>query len=52
MRLNRYEVKAGFFKGLLIGIRHYPFYDDDIYEEDIVIYLGMIQLIITRIYEH
>ena len=25
MTLVRYEVKIGFFKGLLLGIRHYPF---------------------------
>jgi len=52
VRLTRYEIKIGFFKGLLIGIRHYPFYDNNIYEEDIVIYLGITQIIITRIYEY
>ena len=50
MRLQRYEFKLGFFKGLLVGIRHYSFEDDNIYEEDIVLYFGMIQLIITKIY--
>ena len=52
MNLVRYEIKVGFFKGLLLGIRHYPFYSDGVFEEDIVIYLGMIQIIITKIYEY
>ncbi len=51
MNLVRYEIKAGFFKGLLLGIRHYPFYGEDVYEEDVVIYLGIFQIIITKIYE-
>lgn len=52
MTLSRYEIKVGFFKGLLLGIRHYPFYDDKVFEEDIVIYFGIFQIIITRIYEY
>jgi hypothetical protein len=50
MKLLRYEVKVGFFKGILFGIRHYPFDDVEIYEEDIVIYFGIFQLVITKIY--
>ena len=50
MELLRYEIKVGFFKGVLFGIRHYPFEDEQIYEEDIVIYFGIFQLIITKIY--
>lgn len=50
MELLRYEITAGFFKGVLFGIRHYPFEDEEIYEEDIVIYFGIFQLIITKIY--
>jgi hypothetical protein len=50
MELLRYEITAGFFKGVLFGIRHYPFEDEQIYEEDIVIYFGIFQLIITKIY--
>ena len=50
MKLLRYEIKAGFFKGVLFGIRHYPFEDEQICEEDIVIYFGIFQLIITKIY--
>lgn len=51
MKLLRYEIKVGFFKGLLLGIRHYPFNDKEIYEEDIVLYFGIVQLVITKIYE-
>ena len=50
MELLRYEITAGFFKGVLFGIRHYPFEDKQIYEEDIVIYFGIFQLVITKIY--
>ena len=51
MNLIRYEIKAGFFKGFLFGVRHYPFDDEEIYEEDIVLYIGIFQIIITLIYE-
>ncbi len=51
MNLIRYEVKAGFFKGFLLGIRHYPFDDEEMYEEDIVLYIGIFQIILTLIYE-
>ena len=51
MKLLRYEVRLGVFKGVLFGIRHYPFDDLEIYEEDIVIYFGIFQLVITKIYE-
>ena len=32
MKLIRYEIKFGFFKGFLLGVRHYHFYDEKIYE--------------------
>ena len=51
MNLVRYEVKIGFFKGLLLGLRHYHFQNEEIYEEDIVLYFGIVQLVITRIYQ-
>jgi len=51
MDLVRYEVRIGFFKGLLLGVRHYPFESEEVYEEDIVFYFGIIQLVITRIYQ-
>jgi len=51
MRLLGYEIRLGVFKGVLFGIRHYPFEDLEIYEEDIVIYFGIFQLVITRIYQ-
>ena len=50
MELLSYQIKVGFFKGVLFGIRHYAFEDEEIYEEDIVLYFGLFQLIITRIY--
>ena len=52
MELLRYEVKAGVFKGILFGVRHYPFDDIEIYEEDIVIYFGIFQLVITKYTEN
>ena len=51
MNLVRYELKVGFFKGLLFGIRHYTFNDIEMYEEDIVLYIGIFQIILTLIYE-
>jgi len=51
MKLIRYEIKAGFFKGFLFGVRHYHFYDEEIYEEDIVLYIGIFQIILTLIYQ-
>ena len=51
MKLIRYEIKFGFFKGFLFGVRHYHFYDEKIYEEDIVLYIGIFQVILTLIYE-
>ena len=50
MELLSYQIKVGFFKGVLFGIRHYPFEDEETFEEDIVLYFGLFQLIITRIY--
>ena len=51
MKLLRYEIRLGVFKGVLFGIRHYPFEDSEIYEEDIVIYFGIFQLVFTKIYQ-
>lgn len=51
MKVVRWELKIGFFKGLLLGLRHYYFVggDEDVLEEDIVLYLGMIQIVLTII---
>ena len=51
MKLVRWELKIGFFKGLLLGMRHYYFKsnDDEVFEEDLVIYIGVIQIVITLI---
>ncbi len=51
MKLIRYEIRLGLFKGLALGIRHYPFEDEDMYEEDVVIMIGIFQIIITKIYQ-
>ena len=50
MKLSRFEIKLGFFPGILFGIRNYEFRNKKVRETDIVIYFGMIQLIITLIY--
>ena len=51
MKLARWELKIGFFKGLLLGMRHYYFMGkgEDVMEEDIVVYLGVLQIVITLI---
>lgn len=51
MELLGWEIKMGFFKGLCLGIRHYNFTTEETYEKDVVVYLGIFQIIITRIYE-
>jgi hypothetical protein len=51
MKLLRYEIRLGIFKGVLFGIRHYPFEDSEIYEEDIVFYFGIFQIVFTKIYQ-
>jgi len=50
MELTRYEVRAGVFPGLLFGIREYDFESEDVREKDIVLYIGMFQIIVTLIY--
>ena len=52
MELVRYEIKVGLVKGVLFGIREYDFYDkqQEVAEKDVVLYLGMIQLVLTFIY--
>lgn len=50
MGLARIEFRVGLFKGLLVGMREYDFQSEDVVEKDIVIYLGMVQLIVTLIY--
>ncbi len=58
MKLARWELKVGFFKGLLLGMRHYYFKgtadsqdgeEVEVMEEDIVVYLGVLQIVITLI---
>jgi hypothetical protein len=51
MKLVRWELKIGLFKGLLLGMRHYYFRsdDDEVLEEDVVIYIGIVQVVITLI---
>ncbi len=52
MKLVRWELKIGFFKGLLLGMRHYYFKGEDerVMEEDVVVYLGVLQIVVTFIY--
>ena len=52
MELTRIEFRVGLFRGLLIGMREYDFESEDVIEKDIVFYLGMVQLIITLIYNN
>ncbi len=54
MKLIRWELKTGLFKGLLFGVRHYFFNNETkegilLQEEDIVLYLGVVQIILTLI---
>ncbi len=50
--LVRWELALGVCKGILLGFREYDFYDNDngVHEKDVVIYIGMLQIIITLIY--
>tara|TARA_R110000744_G_C18902375_1_gene509436 strand:+ start:62 stop:256 length:195 start_codon:yes stop_codon:yes gene_type:complete len=50
MELKRIEFRVGLFKGVLLGVREYDFESEDVIEKDIVIYLGMVQFIVTLIY--
>tara|TARA_R110000737_G_scaffold157218_1_gene185751 strand:+ start:109 stop:267 length:159 start_codon:yes stop_codon:yes gene_type:complete len=50
MKLVRYEINLGIFRGILFGIREYDFESKDVIEKEIVIYVGIIQLIVTLIY--
>ena len=51
MKTIDWELKVGLFKGLLLGVRHYYRSDEsgDYKEEDIVIYIGMVQVSLTKI---
>lgn len=51
MKLQRIELSVGFVKGLVFGIRPYEFKGDGVYEVDHVLYLGVINIILTAIYE-
>ena len=50
MQLVKYEVKTGVFKGILFGIREYDFEGESVREKDIVVYLGIFQVILTLVY--
>tara|TARA_R110000765_G_scaffold125415_2_gene222975 strand:+ start:868 stop:1026 length:159 start_codon:yes stop_codon:yes gene_type:complete len=50
MELTRYEISIGIFKGVLFGIREYDFEGEDIREKEVVLYLGMFQVVLTLIY--
>jgi|TARA_R110000744_G_scaffold133271_3_gene241624 hypothetical protein len=52
MELVRFEISAGILPGILLGIREYHFVQDDVKEKDIVLYLGMVQLTLTLIYNN
>jgi hypothetical protein len=45
-----YEVKLNLFKGILFGVMEETFIEQDVIEKDFVIYLGMISICFTRIY--
>lgn len=52
MELVRWELSLGLVKGILFGVRQYSFQsqDKEVYEEDVVLYIGMIQVVLTLIY--
>ena len=52
MELVRWELSLGIVKGILFGVRQYSFQsqDKEVYEEDVVLYVGMIQIVLTLIY--
>lgn len=51
MKLQRIELTAGFVKGLVFGVRPYEFKGDGVYEVDHVLYLGIVSIVLTAIYE-
>jgi len=51
MELQGWEFKIGIVKGLVFGIRPYEFKGEGVYEVDHVLYLGVIQITLTTIYE-
>ena len=52
MELVRWELSIGIVKGILFGIRQYSFQsqDKEVYEEDVVLYLGIAQVVLTLVY--
>jgi len=51
MKLQRWELKIGIVKGLVLGVRPYEYISEEVYEVDHVLYLGIFQVIFTMIYE-
>jgi len=50
MKLVRKELRVGIFPGVLFGFREYNFESEDVREKDFVLYIGMVQIILTVVY--
>jgi hypothetical protein len=46
-----WSLTVGLVKGLVFGMRPYEFRGEEVYEVDHVLYLGVIQITLTTIYE-
>jgi len=45
-----YELKLNIFKGILFGVMEETFIEEDVIEKDFSIYLGMLSICLTRVY--
>ena len=45
-----YEIKLNLFKGILLGVMEETYIEEDVIEEDFVIFFGMLSLCFTRVY--
>jgi|GEM_PF-3170103 Ca2+/Na+ antiporter len=45
-----YEINITLFKGIIFGVMEETFIEKEVIEKDFVIYLGMINICYTRIY--
>jgi hypothetical protein len=50
MDLIRFELSLGFMKGIVLGIYQEDFYDEDVFERDVNLCLGMVFIRLTMVY--
>ena len=50
MSLRAWEIRLGLFKGLALGIQHNSFIEEEVEEHDTELFIGIIKITITLIY--